>query len=216
MRIFSNLATIYFFPLINKIMLKCILISLLFTVAYAVPTLAGNYSATYPQIQVCFTPGQDCTTQITDVLDTAKKSIFVQAYSFTSVPIAKHLIEAKNRGVVVKVILDKSQKSEKYSASRFLLNQHIPVWINYKPAIAHNKIMIIDGTKVITGSFNFTKAAQSKNAENVLIIQDTALAKRYMENWQQRQLVSTALDSALVKKAKYASHSHPSLFSFKF
>ncbi|WP_246562449.1 phospholipase D family protein [Rickettsiella endosymbiont of Dermanyssus gallinae] len=128
--------------------------------------------------------------QITDALDSAKKSISVQTYSFTSVPIAKHLVEAKKRGVVVKVILDKSQKSQKYSASRFLLNQHIPVWIDYKPAIAHNKIMIIDGQEVITGSFNFTKAAQNKNAENVLIIRDPILAKRYMDNWQRRQAVS--------------------------
>jgi phosphatidylserine/phosphatidylglycerophosphate/cardiolipin synthase-like enzyme len=161
---------------------------------YITQSQASNHSPTNcPNIQVCFTPGQNCTMQITDVLDSAKKSIAVQAYSFTSIPIAKHLIEAKKRGVIVKVILDKSQTSQKYSASRFLLNQHIPVWIDYKPAIAHNKIMIIDDKDVITGSFNFTKAAQNKNAENVLIIRDPTLAKRYMENWQRRQAVSELL-----------------------
>lgn len=54
--------------------------------------------------------------------------------------------------------------------------------------------MIIDGKEVITGSFNFTKAAQNKNAENVLIIRDPSLAKRYMDNWQRRQAVSEALN----------------------
>ena len=101
-----------------------------------------------------------------------------------------HLVAAKKRGVMVNVILDKSQKSNRYSASRFLINQHIPCWIDDKPAIAHNKIMIIDGKEVITGSYNFTKAAQNKNAENLLVIYDEKLAHIYMENWQRRRAVS--------------------------
>lgn len=148
----------------------------------------------YPTIQVCFTPGQNCTAEIIDVIDAAKQSIFVQAYSFTSAPIASHLVAAKKRGVKVNVILDKSQTRQRYSASHFLVNQHIPCWIDYKPAIAHNKIMIIDGKQVITGSFNFTKAAQNKNAENLLIIHDEKLARIYMENWQRRRAVSNYLN----------------------
>lgn len=162
----------------------------LFTFYYAASEANTASSA---HIQVCFTPEQNCTMKITDVLDSAKKSISVQAYSFTSIPIAKHLVKAKKRGVTVKIILDKSQILKKYSALRILLKQHIPIWIDYKPEIAHNKIMIIDEKKVITGSFNFTMAAQNKNVENVLIICDTDLAKRYMENWQRRQAVSEAL-----------------------
>lgn len=96
-------------------MLKPLLICfLLLSPFYTTASQASTISC--PSIQVCFTPGQNCTMQITDVLDSAKKSIAVQAYSFTSVPIAEHLVKAKKRGVVVKVILDKSQKSQKYSA----------------------------------------------------------------------------------------------------
>ena len=51
-------------------------------------------------------------------------------------------------------------------------------------AIAHNKIMIIDGTAVLTGSFNFTKAAGQKNAENLLVIRDDKLAAKYAANSQ--------------------------------
>ena len=50
-------------------------------------------------------------------------------------------------------------------------------------AIAHNKVMIIDGETVITGSFNFTKAAEDKNAENLLVIRDKPLAEKYTKNW---------------------------------
>ena len=44
--------------------------------------------------------------------------------------------------------------------------------------------MIIDGETVITGSFNFSKAAEERNAENLLIIRDRELAGRYTANWK--------------------------------
>jgi phosphatidylserine/phosphatidylglycerophosphate/cardiolipin synthase-like enzyme len=135
-------------------------------------------------VTVCFTPGGNCTEQIVKALGEAQRSILVQAYSFTSAPIAKALLEAHTRGVQVQVILDKSQRTEQYSSADFLANQGVPTLIDANHAIAHNKIMIIDGQTIITGSFNYTKAAQEKHAENVLIIRDPALAAQYTQNWQ--------------------------------
>jgi phosphatidylserine/phosphatidylglycerophosphate/cardiolipin synthase-like enzyme len=100
-------------------------------------------------------------------------------------------VDAAKRGVEVEAILDKSQFSVKYSSSRFLLNHKIMVWKDDKVAIAHNKVIIIDKQTVITGSFNFTKAAQEKNAENLIVIEDKDLAKKYITNWEERRLVST-------------------------
>ena len=94
-------------------------------------------------------------------------------------------MDAHKRGVRVEVILDKSQRTQKYSSADFLANQGIPTKIDAKHAIAHNKVMIIDGETVITGSFNFTKAAEEKNAENLLVIKDKKLAERYIKNWQE-------------------------------
>jgi phosphatidylserine/phosphatidylglycerophosphate/cardiolipin synthase-like enzyme len=102
-------------------------------------------------------------------------------------PIAKALLDAHKRGVKVQVILDKSQKSERYSSATFLKNAGIPTYIDAKHAIAHNKIMIIDREILITGSFNFTKDAEEKNAENLLIVKDKALAKVYIENWEKHK-----------------------------
>lgn len=158
------------------------------------PAGLANTFANGTDYSVCFTPGQDCENQILSAVAKAKQSILVQAYSFTSVPILKALVDAKNRGVAVKVILDKSQYNKnRYSSARFLSNYGIPVWVDAKPAIAHNKVMIIDGKTVVTGSFNFTKAAQYKNAENLLIISDPNLAKIYAQNWQLRQDASWSL-----------------------
>ena len=108
----------------------------------------------------------------------------MQAYSFTSTPIAKAVLDAHKRGVQVQVILDKSQRTEKYSSADFLANQGVPTMIDAAHAIAHNKVMVIDGETVLTGSFNFTKAAQTQNAENLLIIRGPALAAQYTQNWE--------------------------------
>lgn len=142
------------------------------------------------EVDVCFTPGENCTQLIVNEINNAKKTLNVQAYSFTSAPIAKALLNAHKRGVDVKVILDKSQFKRKYSSARFFQNNGVPIWKDKKVAIAHNKVMIIDNKLVITGSFNFTKAAQEKNSENLLILRSEVIAKLYQENWKKRCLIS--------------------------
>jgi phosphatidylserine/phosphatidylglycerophosphate/cardiolipin synthase-like enzyme len=132
---------------------------------------------------VCFSPNGNCAAVIIEQLDNAKTEILIQAYSFTSAPIAKALVNAHKRGIKVEAILDKSNVTGSYSSATFLLNSGIPTYIDYKHAIAHNKIIIIDKETVITGSFNFTRAAEEKNAENLLIIKSKELAKTYIENW---------------------------------
>ena len=90
------------------------------------------------------------------------------------------------------MILDKSQRTQKYSSSTFLANARIPTYIDAEHAIAHNKIIIIDRSVVITGSFNFTKAAEEKNAENLLVIRSKELAKSYLDNWLRHRDHSTS------------------------
>ena len=116
-------------------------------------------------VKVYFSPKGGCTDAIIKEIEQAKTEILVQAYSFTSAPIAKALVNAHKKGINVQVILDKSQRSEKYTSATFLTNANIPTYIDDQHAIAHNKIMVIDNETVITGSFNFTKAAEEKNAE---------------------------------------------------
>jgi phosphatidylserine/phosphatidylglycerophosphate/cardiolipin synthase-like enzyme len=135
--------------------------------------------------EVYFSPHGGATDAIVRELDKAKSTVLVQAYTFTSAPIAKALLNAHKRGVKVEVILDKSQRTQKYSSATFFFNNGIPVKIDAQHAIAHNKVMIIDGETVITGSFNFTKAAEENNAENLLIIHDKKLAERYTKNWEE-------------------------------
>ena len=64
------------------------------------------------------------------------------------------------------------------------MNVGIPTKIDAQHAIAHNKIMVIDDQTIITGSFNFTKAAEEHNAENMLVIHSPELATKYTANWK--------------------------------
>jgi len=137
-----------------------------------------------PAVDVLFSPRGGCTDRIVREIGAAKKSVRVQAYSFTSARIAKAILEAKKRGVECQVILDKSQETQQYSELDFFANQGIPTWIDDRHAIAHNKIILLDDETVITGSFNFTKAAEESNAENLLVIKgDADLAAKYRENF---------------------------------
>ncbi len=136
-----------------------------------------------PSIEVFFSPKGGCTERIVAELGAARSRVLVQAYSFTSAPIADALVRAAQRGVQTQVILDKSQETEKYSSADFLIHCGIPTRIDPAHEIAHNKIIIIDDRTVITGSFNFTRAAEESNAENLLVIRDPQLAQEYTSNW---------------------------------
>jgi phosphatidylserine/phosphatidylglycerophosphate/cardiolipin synthase-like enzyme len=142
--------------------------------------------------EVYFSPRGECTSAIIKELEKANNSVLVQAYYFTSAPIAEALVNASERGVKVEVILDKSQKARKDSKATFFIDKGIPVMIDDKHAIAHNKVMVIDRETVITGSFNLTEAAEKKNAENLLIIHDRKLAEKYVKNWQEHAQHSDA------------------------
>ena len=140
--------------------------------------------------QVYFSPHGGCQDAIVREIGKAKQEILVQAYSFTSKEIAKALVDAHKRGVHTEIILDKSNKSQKYSSADFTHNMGIPTFIDAEHAIAHNKVMVIDKETVITGSFNFTKAAEEKNAENLLILKSKELAKQYIDNWNRHKIHS--------------------------
>lgn len=135
-------------------------------------------------VAVGFSPG-NAESLVVAIINEARSSIQLAAYSFTSKPVARALIDAKKRGVKVFVVLDKSNRTAKYSAATFLANMRVPVRINSAYAIMHNKFMIVDGTIVETGSFNYTASAAKRNAENVIVLRGVpALAGRYAQEWR--------------------------------
>ena len=140
-----------------------------------------------PKIDLCFTPPRDCARLITDVIDQAKNTIHMQAYGLTHPEIINSLIKANERGVKVRILLDRSNLTQKYSKIEELKQAGIEIGIDTVSGIAHNKIIIADLYTVVTGSFNFTVSAAKRNVENVLIIQDSNIAHSYSQNWLARK-----------------------------
>lgn len=146
-----------------------------------------------PALEVRFSPLGGCTAEVVADIAAARKFVHVLAYSFTSKPIADALAAAKRRGVDVQVVLDKGQPSALGNQIATLRAAGVPVWIDHKHAIAHNKVVGVDGVLVETGSFNFTAAAEASNGENALTIRDAALAAKYEADFQKHKAHSEPL-----------------------
>jgi phosphatidylserine/phosphatidylglycerophosphate/cardiolipin synthase-like enzyme len=134
---------------------------------------------------IYFPPRGEETEAILRELTKARNSILVQSFSLFSPPVAEALVSAQERGVNVQILLDKRPPDELYIANGIFVNVGISIKIDSAHAIGQNKVMIIDGETIITGSFNFTKAAEDKNAVNLLVIRDKATAEKYIKNWQE-------------------------------
>ena len=143
--------------------------------------------ATKPQeVAVYFSPKGGCQAAIVTELGLAKSEVLVQAYAFNDQPIIQALIAAHRRGVSVRMCLDKKENLG-HPGAKACHEAGVPVFFDAKHKIAHSKVLIIDGEVVVTGSFNFTKEAESDHLENLLIIQDKGLARKYRANWQEHR-----------------------------
>jgi phosphatidylserine/phosphatidylglycerophosphate/cardiolipin synthase-like enzyme len=157
-----------------------------FVLLAVIPVASSAIAAPAASIEVAFSPHRGATAAVVKLIGEAKQSIRVAAYTFTSKDIAKALMDAHKRGVDVQAVLDKSNATAKYTSASFLANVGVPTRIDYKYAIMHNKFIIVDDMTVETGSFNYSKSAEEKNAENVLILRNEPdVAKQYLARWQE-------------------------------
>ncbi len=146
-------------------------------------TNTSSNSISAEVLGVYFTPPAGAAQAIVKTIDASSREVLVQAYGFTHNAIAQAIVRAHQRGVKVSVLLDqKSDHTNRYVVD-LLNNAQVTLRQDGKHAISHNKVMVIDESVVITGSFNFTNSAETRNAENFLILKSSTLANRYKEEW---------------------------------
>jgi len=162
----------------------------------ALPAWAFDASNIVPgsgTIEFAFTPGGDATGLLVRAIDAARSQVLVQAFSFTHEQIANALTRARRRGVDVQVLVDPEQAELiEHNVVGRLVEGKVPVFADGEHSAAHNKIVLIDAGAgqpvLVTGSFNFTFAAQYRNAENMLVIRgNRELARAYLENWERHR-----------------------------
>lgn len=135
---------------------------------------------------ICFSPRGGGLELVLKTLAQAQDHVYVHVYSFTSQEITEALINAHLRGVRVLVIADKRESKSRYCRLQALVEAGIEVRIDKVSGLAHNKIMIIDDAWVITGSYNWSAAAEKRNAENILRITSEEVNTYYQENFFMR------------------------------
>ena len=156
---------------------------------------------------VHFSPHGGCTEVVVREVGLARREVLLLAYGFTSRPIAQALVEAKLRGVHVEVILDHSNESDPHSEMPHLVEQGLVPLIDDQHAIAHNKVILIDGLTVVTGSFNFTQHAETSNAENLLVLRHhPALVAIYRKDFYSHKDHARAVGGAKVGASGNTSH----------
>lgn len=141
-------------------------------------------------VTIGFSPGGTAQSTILDVINQAQHNILIAAYSFTSRDIATALLQAHRRGVDIAVVADRKANSNEYTAVTYLANNNIPVRLNSRYDIMHNKFIVTDGRTIETGSFNFSAAAAKKNAENIIVLWNAPGAARayqaeFMRLWSE-------------------------------
>src|SRR6185295_5843122 len=142
-------------------------------------------AAVEDDIAVYFSPKGGAMAAILREIEQARKTIDVQAYLITAKEIVEALQAAQARGVRVRIVLDKRNMGGAYSYTAYLSKTGLPVWRDGQHKDTHDKVMLIDGRTIITGSFNFTDQSEDVNSENVLIIRNKPkLFATYLENFE--------------------------------
>ncbi len=135
-------------------------------------------------INAYFSPDDNVERIIIKRLEKARKSIHFMAFSFTSDGIGDVMIKKHRAGVMVAGLIEKRGSGTRYCEYKRFLAEGIPVHLDRNPFVMHHKVIVIDGEIVITGSYNFSKGASTKNDENRVIIDNADAARAYLEEFK--------------------------------
>ena len=133
-------------------------------------------------LDTCFSPG-NCDQRLIALIGTAQSNLDVAIYSLTHTGISQAIIDAKNRGVQVRMVVDRSQSKGKSSQVEALVSAGIDLKIGNFKGIMHDKYTIVDGAQMETGSFNYSENATENNGENQLYLNNADVIQRYEQNF---------------------------------
>jgi len=148
-------------------------------------TLTLTASGQRNLLQHCFSPGGHCDQVLISWINRANSSIHILVYSFTLNDVRDALIAAHNRGVDVKAVMEKENVNGSGSEFYTLRTAGIPIKWDSNRALMHDKVAIVDGHIILTGSFNWTDAATNSNNENLVVIDNASWSAAYETTFRQ-------------------------------
>ena len=136
------------------------------------------------RVEVLFSPDDQVASRLTRLIHSATREIDFMAFSFTSEEIAQALAERRRAGVVVRGVLEADQVGSLSSQYAFLRQAGIEIRLDNNPATMHHKVILVDGGVVATGSYNYSRSAETANDENLLILYSPRAADLYGEEFE--------------------------------
>lgn len=134
---------------------------------------------------VYFSPGEDCRNAIIGLLRSARKTIDLCVFTITDNAVSKEIYEASRRGVKIRLITDNDKAGDRGSDIEDLERAGVPVRIDRTEDHMHHKFAVFDGKTMLTGSYNWTRSAFTRNQENVVISDDPRLVRQFQAEFDQ-------------------------------
>jgi len=155
------------------------------TTTVVTTTSTATTTVNIPSVrETCFSRVERCDVLLISLINRANRSIYVAVYSFTRDSLATALIYAKERGVEVRVVIERERAYEQYSEYQRLKDSNVSVRLDGNPHLMHHKFMVIDEYIVVTGSYNWSSAAEDRNDENIVVILDRDVAQRFVQEFE--------------------------------
>jgi phosphatidylserine/phosphatidylglycerophosphate/cardiolipin synthase-like enzyme len=145
---------------------------------------AAALSVVPTDLETCFSPDEDCDTKLLSFIKTAHHTIDMAIYNITLTDLGTLLQNAKQRGIKIRLVVDRREAAGPSSIAKDLASQGIPLRIGHVSGIMHDKFTIIDGQAIETGSFNYTDAAAHRNAENQIYLYSQQVVDRYADAFE--------------------------------
>ncbi|MBT2558180.1 DUF1669 domain-containing protein [Hymenobacter sp. ISL-91] len=140
----------------------------------ALPATASTAAA-----QVYFSPHDDCVAAIQEFIRQARQTLDVCVFTVADNRLSDELVAAHRRGVRVRLLTDNEKLFDRGSDVRALHTAGLAVHVDESRNHMHHKFALSDNTRVLTGSYNWTRSAAELNLENLLISPDQALVAAY-------------------------------------
>lgn len=134
--------------------------------------------------QVYFSPGPDCRIAIEQAMETALDELLICVFTISDDRLSDAIQRAHRNGLTVKVLSDNDKMDDRGNDIERLAASGVDVRIDRSPEHMHHKFMVVDGQTVLTGSYNWTRSAETRNEENLVVLDDPFLAGRFAEEFE--------------------------------
>lgn len=152
-------------------------------------------STAIAEIETLFSPGNSLKENLLKEVESTASTLDLAIHEMTSLDMAQTLVKAKQRGVKVRIVTDSKQAKIKTSQINYLIHQGIPVKVlgGKEKGVMNHRFAILDGKRVLTGSFDWSEPSLKWNYENVLVLHESEVVAAYQKEfdrlWREKKVI---------------------------